>query len=119
MIYVPGAVPSERVSVEAEPQPQLAVRRRLWTARSTTVAPEARGPLEAAGSILHPRQVTGISTYLHIYISKYLHIYVSYLGCAPDLLLGLDPDPEQAGRHPEAGAAARVREEAGEGPAGA
>ena len=112
MIYVPGAVPSERVSVEAEPQPQLAVRRRLWTARSTTVAPEARGPLEAAGSILHPRQVTGISTY-------YLHIYVSYLGCAPDLLLGLDPDPEQAGRHPEAGAAARVREEAGEGPAGA
>ena len=67
MIYVPGAVPSERVSVEAEPPPQLAVRRRLWTARSTTVAPEARGPLEAAGSILHPRQVTGISTY-------YLHI---------------------------------------------
>ena len=119
MIYVPGAVPSERVSVEAEPQPQLAVRRRLWTARSTTVAPEARGPLEAAGSILHPRQVTGISTYLNIYISNYLHIYVSYLGCAPDLLLGLDPDPEQAGRHPEAGAAARVREEAGAGPAGA
>ena len=106
---VPGPVPSERVSVEAESQPQLPVRRRLWTARSTTVAPEARGPLEAAGSILHPRQVMVTSTYLRI--------YVSYLGCAPDLLLGLDPDPEQAGRRPEAGAAARVREEAGAGPA--
>ena len=106
---VPGPVPSERVSVEAESQPQLPVRRRLWTARSTTVAPEARGPLEAAGSILHPRQVMGMSKY-------YLRIYVStYLGCAPDLLLGLDPDPEQAGRRPEAGAAARVREEAGAG----
>ena len=77
---VPGPVPSERVSVEAESQPQLPVRRRLWTARSTTVAPEARGPLEAAGSILHPRQVMGISKYyLHIYISTYLHIYVSRL----------------------------------------
>ena len=79
---VPGPVPSERVSVEAESQPQLPVRRRLWTARSTTVAPEARGPLEAAGSILHPRQVMEksiISTYLHIYVSTYLHIYVSRL----------------------------------------
>ena len=48
----------------------------------------------------------------------YLRIYIStYLGCAPDLLLGLDPDPEQAGHHAEAGAAARVREEAGAGPA--